>query len=128
MMRGAIAVLVLSLLLAMGSVASADPGVPTSVFGGAYFAMSSDGQAVAFKLSDGHLRWEVAGIPVSNYGVNNVVMATAVGFDSPLVLVLGGAIGGTYFAASSDGTAMAFKMPDGTLRWEINGIPLFQPR
>jgi len=41
---------------------------------------------------------------------------------------VGGVVGGTYFAASADGTAMAFKMPDGTLRWEIDGIPLFQPR
>ena len=124
-----ITLLSLALILVFGGSALADPGapgtIPTSVFGGTYFAMSEDGSTVGFKMPDGHIRWEVNGVPISNYGVNDVTLAEAVGFDDPSVLVFGGTISGTYFAASLDGTAMAFKMPDGTIRWELNGVPIF---
>lgn len=130
-MRRSISLTLLSLALTLvfGGSALADPGapgtIPTSVFGGTYFAMSEDGSTIGFKMPDGRIRWEVNGTPISNYGVNDATLAQAVGFDDPTVLVLGGSIRGTYFAASEDGTAMAFRMPDGTIRWEIDGIPIF---
>jgi outer membrane protein assembly factor BamB len=130
-MRRSISITLLSLALTLvfGGSAFADPGtpgvVPVSIFGGTYFAMSEDGTAIAFKMPDGRIRWEINGVPISNYGVNDVTLAEAVGFDDPNVLVLGGAIGGTYFGSSEDGTAMSFKMPDGTIRWELNGVPIF---
>jgi outer membrane protein assembly factor BamB len=115
-------ILALALIVALGSTALADP-VPASMFGGTYFAMSEDHTAVAFKMADGHLRWEVNGVPISNYGVDDVARAASIGYDNATVLVLYGRIRGTYFGASQDGSVMGFLMPDGTTRWELNGVP-----
>ena len=125
----AIPLLAATLMLGSGGSALADPllpGVaPTSLLGGTYFAMSEDGMAIAFKMPDGHIRWELNGVPISNYGVNDVGQATVLGFDAATVLVFGGTVRGTFFAASEDGSAMGYRMPDGTVRWEINGVPVF---
>lgn len=117
--------LAVALLLGFGGAALADGTVPVSIFGGSYFGMSDDHSAIAFKMPDGRIRWEVNGVPISNYGVDDVARAAMVGYESPQVLVLYGRIRGTYFASSSDGSAIAYRMPDGTLRWEINGVPIF---
>ena len=117
-------VLTFSLTFAQGGAALADPGVPVSIFGGTYVAMCVDRTAIEFQMPDGHLRWEVNGVPVSSYGVDDVARAATLGYDSPLALVLYGRIRGTFWGASSDGTVMAFRMPDGTVRYELNGIPL----
>ena len=121
-------VLAAMLMLGASSSALADPSVPgvapTSIFGGTYFAMSEDGMAVGFKMPDGHVRWEINGVPISNYGVNDVAQATVLGFDAANVLVVGGNVRGVFFAASADGTAMGYRMPDGSIRWEMNGEPI----
>ena len=122
-------ILAIALTFALGGAALADPTVPTSIFPGTYFAMSMDQSAVAFQMPDGHLRWEIDGVPISNYGVDDTARAASVGlvgfvgFDSARVLVPYGLIRGTFFGASSDGSVMGFRMPDGTTRWELNGIP-----
>ena len=116
-------VLTLVLAVALGGAALADPTVPVSIFGGTYFGMSDDHSAVAWKMPDGRIRWEIDGVPISNYGVDDVARAASVGFDSPQVLVLYGRIRGTYFGSSLDGSAMGYRMPDGTIRWELNGVP-----
>lgn len=118
-------ILAVALLVAFGGAALADQTVPVSIFGGTYFGMSDDHSAIAFKMPDGRIRWELNGVPISNYGVDDVARAASVGYESPQVLVLYGRIRGTYFAASSDGSAIAYRMPDGTLRWELNGVPIF---
>ncbi|HEY8807442.1 MAG TPA: hypothetical protein VIN70_07655, partial [Candidatus Limnocylindria bacterium] len=115
--------LTLVLAVALGGAALADPTVPVSIFAGTYFGMSEDQSAIAWQMPDGHLRWEINDVPISNYGVNDTALAASVGFDSPQVLVLYGRIRGTYFGASQDGSVMGFLMPDGMIRWELNGIP-----
>ena len=124
-MRRSISASILSVALtvALSGAALAAPAVPTSIFPGTYFAMSADQSAVAFAMPDGHLRWEINGVPISNYGGDDVARAASVGFDSPQVLVLYGRIRGTYFGASADGSVMAFLMPDGMTRYELNGVP-----
>lgn len=121
--------LTLTLALVFGGAALAETGtpgtIPTSIFGGTYFAMSEDGSTIGFRMPGGQLRWEVNGVPISNFGVDDVAKAAVFGFDAPEVLVFGGSIRGTFFAASADGTAMGFTMPDGTVRWEIDGVPVF---
>lgn len=114
--------LAILLTLALGGAALADPA-PVSIFAGTYFGMSDDHSAIAFKMPDGHVRWEINGVPISNYGVDDAARAASVGFDSALVLVPYGRIRGTFFAASTDGAVMGFLMPDGMTRWELNGIP-----
>ena len=116
-------ILAIALTLALSGAALAEPTLPTSIFPGTYFAMSADQSAVAFKMPDGHLRWEISGVPISNYGVDDTARAATIGFDSPQVLVLYGRIRGTYFGASADGSVMAFLMPDGMTRYELNGVP-----
>jgi len=125
-MRRSISTLILSVALtvALSGAALADPTVPTSIFPGTYFVMSADQSAVAFTMPDGHVRWEINGVPISNYGVDDTARAASVGFDSLLVLVPYGQIRGTYFGASSDGSVMVFLMPDGMTRYELNGVPV----
>ncbi len=113
------------LALALGGAALADPTAPVSIFGGTYFGMSDDQSAIAWKMPDGRIRWEIDGVPISNYGVDDTARAASVGYDSSEVLVLYGRIRGTFFAASSDGAAMGYRMTDGSLRWEFNGLPLY---
>ena len=121
-------ILAIAFTLALSGAALAEPTVPTSIFPGTYFATSADQSAVAFKMPDGHLRWEISGVPISNYGVDDTARAATVGFDSPQVLVLYGSIRGTYFGASSDGSVMVFLMPDGMTRYELNGVPAASAR
>ena len=116
-------ILAIALTFALGGAALADPAAPVSLFSGTYFAMSADQSAIAFKMPDGRVRWEISGVPISNYGVDDAARAASVGFDSALVLVPYGTIRGTFFGASADGSVMGFLMPDGMTRWELNGIP-----
>jgi len=119
-------VLTVMLALASSGPARADQQ-PVSMFPGTFVGTSPDGTAMGFQMSDGHIRWEVNGVPISLWGVNDTAMASALSFSSPLVLVPFGAIRGTYFGGTADGTVLAFKMPDGSVRWEINGLPIFAP-
>ena len=110
------------LTLAVGSSALADPG-PTSAFGGSYLMGSADGSLVAFQMPTGWVRWELNGVPIANYGVDDVARAASVGYSDPSVLVPSGAIRGTYVACAADLTWLAFIMPDGSIRWEHDGMP-----
>ena len=110
------------LSLAIATPALADPGL-TSPFGGAFLMASADGTLVAFQMPSGRVRWELDGMPLSDWGVNDTVRAASVGYSDPSVLVLGGQIRGIYVAASDDGSWMAFLMPDFSIRWEHNGLP-----
>ena len=116
------AVFGLVLTLAVASPVLADV-TPTSRFGGAYVMSSADGQLVAFAMPDGRIRWELDGLPLADYGVNDVARAGSVGFSDPSLLVLGGTVRGVYVASSADGSWMAFQMPDLSIRWEHNGVP-----
>lgn len=97
--------------------------VPSSPFGGSYYAQSADGSTVGYLMPDSRLRWEVNGVPISNYGIDDEARMASVAED-PSALVRGGATRGEYYAASSDGSWMAYQMPDGTLRWEHHGVPM----
>jgi hypothetical protein len=116
------AVFGLVLTLAVASPVLADV-TPTSRFGGAYLMSSADGQLVAFAMPDGRIRWELDGLPLAVYGVNDVARAGSVGFSDPSLLVPGGTVRGVYVASSADGSWMAFQMPDLSIRWEHNGVP-----
>ena len=50
--------------------------------------------------------------------------AATVGFDDASVLVLGGAIRGVFVMGSADASWLAFQMPDGSVRWEHDGVPV----
>ncbi len=60
---------------------------------------------------------------MSDYGVNDLARASSAGFSDRSLLVPGGAVRGFYLASSGDGSWMAFQMPDGSVRWELNGVP-----
>ena len=116
------------LSIALATPALADPGtVPTSVWGGTFLMASADGTLVAFQMADGRVRWELEGMPLSAWGVNDIARASSVGYSDPSVLVPGGMVRGVYVAASEDGSWMAFMMPDLSMRWEHNGIPASMP-
>jgi hypothetical protein len=113
-----------ALTLAVASPALADPTpVPTSQFGGMYLMSSGDGQLVAFLMADGRVRWELDGLPLAEYGVNDVARAASLGFSDSSLLVLGGTVRGVYVASSADGSWIAYQMPDLSVRWEHNGVP-----
>ena len=59
------------LTLAVASSALADT-TPTSRFGGMYLMSSNDGSLVAFLMADGRVRWELDGLPMAAYGVDDV--------------------------------------------------------
>lgn len=112
------------LTAAVASPALADPtAVPMSRFGGMYLMASGDGQLVAFLMADGRVRWELDGLPLADYGVNDVARAASLGFSDGSLLVLGGAVRGVYVASSADGSWMAYQMPDLSIRWEHDGVP-----
>ena len=119
-----------ALTLAFASPALADPVttsselVPMSSLGGSYLMSSPDGRLVAFQTADGRVRWELDGLPWSDWGVNDAVRAATVGFDDASVLVLGGAIRGVFVMGSADASWLAFQMPDGSVRWEHDGVPV----
>ena len=101
----------LALLLVFGVAgsASADTVIPTSPFGGTYYASSADGSFVAFQTADGRIRWEFNGTPLADWGVNEAVMASSVGFSDARVLVPAGRIRGSHTAlvAPADDTSNA---------------------
>ena len=112
------------LTLAVASPALADPTpIPTSRFGGMYLMSSNDGSLVAFLMADGRVRWEIDGLPMAAYGVDDVARAASMGFSDGSLLVLGGAVRGVYVASSSDGSWIAYQMPDLSVRWEHDGLP-----
>ena len=128
-MRRIVVSFAMAFTFAFASPALADPVttssdlVPASAFGGSYLMTSADGHLVAFQMADGRVRWELDGMPLSQWGVDDAVRAAAVGFGDPSVLVIGGAVRGVFVMGSADGSWMAFQMPDGSLRWEHDGVP-----
>ena len=129
-MRRMVMTCAVAFTLAFASPALADPVttssalVPTSSLGGSYLMSSPDGRLVAFQTADGRVRWELDGLPWSDWGVNDSVRAASVGFDDVSLLVLGGAIRGVFVMATTDGSWLAFQMPDGSVRWEHDGVPV----
>ena len=129
-MRRMVMTCAVALTLAFASPALADPVttsselVPMSSLGGSYLMSSPDGRLVAFQTADGRVRWELDGLPWSDWGVNDAVRAATVGFDDASVLVLGGAIRGVFVMGSADASWLAFQMPDGSVRWEHDGVPV----
>ena len=129
-MRRIVTTCAVALTLAFASPALADPVttssdlVPMSSLGGSYLMSSPDGRLVAFQTADGRVRWELDGLPWSDWGVNDAVRAATVGFDDASVLVLGGAIRGVFVMGSADASWLAFQMPDGSVRWEHDGVPV----
>ena len=129
-MRRIVMTCAVALTLAFASPALADPVttsselVPMSSLGGSYLMSSPDGRLVAFQTADGRVRWELDGLPWSDWGVNDAVRAATVGFDDASVLVLGGAIRGVFVMGSADASWLAFQMPDGSVRWEHDGVPV----
>src|SRR5438445_2230051 len=79
------------LTLAVASPALADT-TPTSRFGGMYLMSSNDGSLVAFLMAHGRVRWELDGLPMAAYGVDDVVRAESLGFSDGLLLELGGLV------------------------------------
>ena len=129
-MRRIVTTCAVALTLAFASPALADPVttsselVPMSSLGGSYLMSSPDGRLVAFQTADGRVRWELDGLPWSDWGVNDAVRDATVGFDDASVLVLGGAIRGVFVMGSADASWLAFQMPDGSVRWEHDGVPV----
>ena len=110
------------LTLAVASPALADT-TPTSRFGGMYLMSSNDGSLVAFLMAAGRVRWELDGLPMAAYGVDDVARAASMGFSDGSLLVLGGSVRGVYVASSADGSWIAYQMPDLSVRWEHDGLP-----
>ena len=135
-MRRIVTTCAVALTLAFASPALADPVttsselVPMSSLGGSYLMSSPDGRLVAFQTADGRVRSpqdhrrRARGLPWSDWGVNDAVRAATVGFDDASVLVLGGAIRGVFVMGSADASWLAFQMPDGSVRWEHDGVPV----
>ena len=87
-------------------------------------AQASAADRLWLVTADGRVRWELDGLPWSDWGVNDAVRAATVGFDDASVLVLGGAIRGVFVMGSADASWLAFQMPDGSVRWEHDGVPV----
>src|SRR5438094_2517830 len=104
------------LTLAVASPALADT-TPTSRFGGMYLMSSNDGSLVAFLMPDGRVRWELDGLPMAAYGVDDLARAASMGFSDGSLLVLGGSVRGVYVASSADGRWIGCQMPDPWAAW-----------
>src|SRR5438046_8987265 len=123
-MRRSVTTCAVALTLAFASPALADPVttsselVPMSSLGGSYLMSSPDGRLVAFQTADGRVRWELDGLPWSDWGVNDAVRAATVGFDDASVLGLGGAIRGVFGMGPAGARCVAVPMPARSVRLE----------